>query len=472
MKTVFNNTFKQAVRTKYLQVLSVILLLLFILIAFNSVIAYKARLQSFEKARETVRTAWLNQGPQNPHNSAHYGHFAFQPISAMQFLDNGIRPFTGAVLRLEAHAQNEAAFSPAEGRSELSRFGELSFAWMLQVLLPLFIIILCFNSISADKENQNLKLIAVQSLKLQSYVWGKVLSNYSLVMILAVAGLLIQLTAYKTVTAADTHIPFRTILVWFLLYAIYLLIITGFSVLVSAWVRHGKTSLVVQVSAWVLLMIVMPKITANAGGKIYPMEHKFDFKKASGEDRKKGINGHDPSDERSRIFEDSLLKHYGVKSLADLPINADGLLMQADEDYANLVYDKHFKRVRNNIARQNSISRWASFVNPYLSLRNISMSVCESDFNSQLNFLADAEKYRRYLIKKLNFSLAYDGSKTNDWDWKVTPDYWATVKDISYSQMSIKGKLENTAVEITALITMLLLMATAVVITSKKITVL
>jgi hypothetical protein len=60
MKTVFNNTFKQAVRTKYLQVLSVILLLLFILVAFNSVIAYKAGLQSFEKARETVRTAWLN----------------------------------------------------------------------------------------------------------------------------------------------------------------------------------------------------------------------------------------------------------------------------------------------------------------------------------------------------------------------------------------------------------------------------
>ena len=83
---------------------------------------------------------------------------AISMVTAMHFLDNGIRSFAGSILRLEAHAQNEAAFSPAEDKTELSRFGDMSFAWMLQVLMPLFIILLCFNAVNADRENQNLKL--------------------------------------------------------------------------------------------------------------------------------------------------------------------------------------------------------------------------------------------------------------------------------------------------------------------------
>ncbi len=164
MKTIFLHTITNALRQKYLQVLVVILFLLFGLVALNSVIAYKAKLQSFEKVRQSVRTAWLNQGPQNPHSSAHYGSYIFQPVDAMQFLDNGIRPFAGSILKLEAHAQNEATFSPVQDKSELSRIGELNFAWMLQVLLPLFIILLCFNAVSTDRESQNLKLLAAKAL--------------------------------------------------------------------------------------------------------------------------------------------------------------------------------------------------------------------------------------------------------------------------------------------------------------------
>lgn len=169
LQSIFVQTIVNTLRQKYLLVLTAVLIVLYILIAFSSMVAYKARMESFEKARASVRTAWLQQGPQNPHSSAHYGHYIFQPIDDMQFLDNGIRAFTGSVLRLEAHIQNEAVFSPAQDKTELSRFGDMSFAWLLQILLPLFIIILCFTAVSADKENQNLKLLYAQGLLLQHW---------------------------------------------------------------------------------------------------------------------------------------------------------------------------------------------------------------------------------------------------------------------------------------------------------------
>jgi ABC-2 type transport system permease protein len=478
MKSIYTQTITNAFRQKHLQVLGLVLLMLFALVAFNSIVAYKARMQSFEKARETVRNAWLNQGPQNPHNSAHYGHFIFQPVDAMQFLDNGIRSFAGSILRLEAHAQNETAFSPAQDKTEISRFGDMSFAWILQVLMPLFIILLCFNAISADRENQNLKLLSAQGISNSNYLWGKIGSLYTVVISLSLFGLIIQLMAYQIFANGVGSIEFTTIASWFLLYATYLFSLTGLSVLVSAWLKKSNTSLVLQLSCWILLMIVMPKITASAGAALYPMEQKSTFNKALKEDREKGIDGHNPADERSKKFMDSVIAYYKIDTNkvkdvnAALPINVDGLVMQADEEYANLVYDKHFKRVRENIVLQNSVSKYASFVNPYLAIRNTSMGISQSDFSSHLNLLFEAEQYRRYLIKNLNDKMAYGGSKTGDWDWKVDAKYWETVKDFTYPSATIWQTMKVNIVEISAIFFWLLLLVIGVIITSKKLTVL
>lgn len=474
MKSIFSQTITSALRQKHLQVMSAILLLLFALVAFNSVVAWKAKMQSFEKAKQAVRTAWLNQGPQNPHSSAHYGHYIFQPVTAMHFLDNGIRSFAGSIIRLEAHAQNEAAFSPATDKTELSRFGEMSYAWMLQVLMPLFIILLCFNAVSADRENQNLKLLSAQGIGNSPYLWGKILSLYTVVISLASAGLLLQLLTYQLIAGDAGTFSLSGIAVWFSIYAVYLLVLTGFSVLVSAWVRKSSESLVMQLAWWVFFMIVMPKITAGAGAAIYPMEHKAVFDKALKEDREKGIDGHNPADERAKLFMDSVVAHYKIDTSkvkdvnAALPVNVDGLVMQADEEYANLVYDKHFARIRKTITDQNSISKYASIINPYLAIRNVSMAVSGSDFNSHLNLLADAEVYRRYLIKTLNDKMAYGGSKTGDWDWKVDSKYWETIKDFTYPATTLQKSLSACAAELMALVLWLLLVLLGVTFTAKK----
>jgi ABC-2 type transport system permease protein len=478
MRSIFSQTITNALRQKHLQVLAAVLILIFALVAFNSVVAYKARMDSFEKVKQAVRKAWLNQGPQNPHSSAHYGHYIFQPVDPMQFLDNGIRPFAGSILRLEAHAQNEAAFSPAQDKTELSRFGDMSFAWMLQVLMPLFIILFSFNAVSAERESQNLKLLSAQGIRNCSYLWGKILSHYSVAISLSLAGLFIQLLAYQLFVSGSGATYFSGIAVWFLLYAAYLFVLTGLSVLISAWVKKSSTSLVTQLACWILLMIVMPKITAGAGAALYPMEHKAVFNKALKEDREKGIDGHNPADERSKKLMDSVIAHYKIDTNkvkdvnAALPVNVDGLVMQADEEYANLVYDKHFKRVRDNIVKQNSISKYAAFISPYLAIRNTSMAISQSDFISHLNLLISAETYRRYLIKELNDKMAYGGSKTGDWDWKVNAKFWETVKDFTYPTTKLSQRIKTSGIEIAAMLFWVLLVTAGVVITSKKITVL
>lgn len=472
MKTVFFQTIQLSMRIRHLQFMAGLFLVLNILVALNTSIAYRTREESFDRARHQVRSAWLNQGERNPHSSAHYGHYIFQPVDAMQFLDNGIRQFSGSVLRLEAHAQHEAGFAPAEDTSEMSRMGELNFAWLLQVLTPLFIILLCFNAVSQDRESQNLKMMAIQGISMQQYLWGRITANYSISLLLVISGLLIQGIAFALFTGNFGNLLTGQLLFWFVLYAVYIFIITTASVLISSQVKYSRSSLVLQLALWVLLVVIVPRITANAGEAIYPQEHKTEFNRLLREDREKGIDGHNPRDERSRNFMDSLKKHYKVDSVKHLPVNADGLRMQADEDYANMVYDKHFSRIRRRIQQQNSISSTVSLFNPYLAIRNLSMTVSQSDYHSQLDLFAAAEQYRRYLIRELNHKMAYGGSKTGDWDWTTNQEFWKTIRDFDYPQTSLGKRLYRYRPELISLLFWLLCSLIAVKRASTKITVL
>ena len=61
-------------------------------------------------------------------------------------------------------------------------------------------------------------------------------------------------------------------------------------------------------------------------------------------ERNQGIDGHNPYDKRREALKNKYLSDYQVDSLSQLPINFDGIVMQADEEYGNLVWDKHFGR--------------------------------------------------------------------------------------------------------------------------------
>ena len=137
------------------------------------------------------------------------------------------------------------------------------------------------------------------------------------------------------------------------------------------------------------------------------------------EDRSKGIDGHNPTDKRREELKRKYLAEYEVDSLKNLPINFDGIVMQEDEEYGNIVWDKHFGNNYNILQKQKVLYQVLGFLNPFASLQNASMGFCGTDMIHHLDFLKKSEDYRRYLIKSLNDKHAYGGSKTGDWKWTV-----------------------------------------------------
>jgi len=103
--------------------------------------------------------------------------------------------------------------------------------------------------------------------------------------------------------------------------------------------------------------------------------------------------------------------------------------MQANEDYAQMVYDKYAAETDSIIRLQNDITRYAALVDPYLAMRSISTALCGTDYMHQWDFDTSARRYRNDFIRLLNMQLAYKG-KADQHFYQAMPGFDYTPPDI------------------------------------------
>lgn len=384
-----------------------------------------------EAAQREARNQWLGQGDKNPHSAAHYGTYAFRPQSALSYVDFGLDRYLGHVIYLEGHRQNPARFSAAQDGGALLRFGELTVAFVLQLLVPLLVIFLCFNAITREREEATLCMLLGQGVSGRQVVFGKILGLGAVTGLVVFPALLLSTALLfftgETAPTGDLLARAAWLTVFYLLYAA--VFVVG-SVLVSA---HSQTSTVALLSLlgfWIGACVLLPKATANLGATLHPAPSRFEFIRALHEDEEKGLNGHDPASQRMKELERKILVQYGVDSLSQLPINFDGLAMQESEKYTTRVNDKHFGNLRTIYQRQNRVADWASLLNPYLAVRSLSMGLAGNDYAQFVDFQQRAEAYRFRMVEFLNHYMR-DNSKTGDWEFKV--NIWDDLPDFAYT---------------------------------------
>ena len=203
---------------------------------------------------------------------------------------------------------------------------------------------------------------------------------------------------------------------------------------------------------WVLWTIFLPKIIGNSVEKISPLPSRVDFQNAMDSDRSKGIDGHNPSAEREEELIKETLAKYNVNNLEELPVNFTGILMQADEEYGNEVWDKHFGDLYTQLQSQKMYYQLSGLFNPFVSAQNLSMATSGTDMFHHLDFLKQAENYRRFFIKKLNDEYAFGGSRTGERGWKASNEFFRSIKDFSYKEGSFLSILSKYLIDIFCLI--------------------
>ncbi|MGK0329216.1 MAG: ABC-2 type transport system permease protein [Paraglaciecola sp.] len=466
MLEIIKNEWRFLVRSRIFLSISIAFILILLLAVFLGNYQTQKQEQTHQNAKEHVRQQWVSIDDMNPHSAAHFGTYVFKPSNLLSSLDEGVSSVTGNVLRVEGHVQNEIIHSEASQMQAVSRFGKLKPSLLLQYMVPLLLIFLAFNTVSKEKESGRLKLLVLQGAKPLQIILSKTLSVWFYGLLL----LTFTLVLYTILNFQSfTYEIFTRTILFFLSYCFYYFIISGLTVFFSARWQNATLALTSMLGVWIIWTLFLPNMLMSSAEKWHSLPSRNEFQSAMKEDRSKGMDGHNPADKRGFALKEKVLQEYGVDSLSQLPINFDGMRMQADEEYGNSVWDKHFGNNRDVLQKQKQSFQLGGIINPFISLKNTSMGFMASDNLHHQEFLLQVENYRRVFIKMLNDKQTYGGSKTGNWGWKEDNAFFKSVPDFNYKPTQISVVLSNYMLDIGLLFLWSVLVIVLIVFGTKKI---
>lgn len=431
-----------------------ILLLYAIFLGWKS---YTDQNQSSAKYQEQSRKDWLRNPNKNPHRMAHYGNFAFRKSTSLSVFEFGMQPYFGNVIYLEAHTQNSANFSEAGFSNSMLRFGEISVAMVLQILLPLLIFFLGFNCIATERENGALKLLLSQGISWKQLLFGKIIGVASVMLLLFVPTIIVLVFVWVllqnfTISADETI----KMVLFILFHFIYLIFFCAIAVLISASSKTSKKALVLLIGIWLVFTIILPRGTQAMGSYIYEAPSKIAFNSAIEKDILKEGDSHNANDSHYKAIKDSLLLVYKVDSVQKLPFNYNGFIMKEGEKISANIYNKHLETLLQVYKKQNSFSRAVSVFNPYIAIKNLSMALSNTDYDSYIDFQKQAEAYRYEMAQKMNVLLIKYISNTKpkptDKPNKIDKKNWEELGEFNYEPKGVWTVLKNEIISIISII--------------------
>jgi ABC-2 type transport system permease protein len=421
---------KETFREGRFRIAGGILLTLLVVATAISYNYYRYVQQQHEQARTNARAVWTSQDAKNPHSAAHYGTHAFKPKSPLSLIDQGVDKFAGISIFLEAHSRNEAQFVAAADQTGLARFGDLTPDFILLFIVPLLTILMGYNAFGKERENGTLRLLQSQGVPTWKLALGKWWGLYLPVAVLTtglflVAGLLLS------------AVPDFGLFSWSALglllgvYLLYYAIFANLTLLISGWSKRSSIALVALLAVWIVACLAAPKAASNFADAIYPYPTRQEFAAGIQEDKKKGLDGHNPWSKEAKELEQEVLAEYGVDSVQQLPFNFAGYRMQKGEEHEAEVYFKHYNLLKDQYRNQTRFYRLSAALSPFLPTRFLSMALARTDYHGHWDFTDAAERYRLQMMEALNMDLA-ENTQFGDWAYQADRSLWENIPAFDY----------------------------------------
>jgi ABC-2 type transport system permease protein len=385
-----------------------------------------------EFAQKGTREQWLGQGKKNPHSAAHYGIYAFKPKVPLSLLDPGTDGFTGVAVWLEAHKQNEFKYRPAQDATAVQRFGELTGATVLQLLVPLLIVLLAFNAFAGERELGTLRQLLSLGVRPPDLAAGKALGIAGALALLLVPAGIVAVAAMTASSTSQEMLAALPRMAWMGLgYGLYFGAFLGVSLAVSAAAASSRSALILLLGFWMFNGLIAPRAASDIAKAVWPTPSAFEFGHKMEEQLSQGVDGHNSADTRIAKLREELFRKYHVNKIEDLPVNFAGMRLQAGEEYGNGVFDAAYSQLWQTFARQDAVHRIVALVAPGLATRSVSMGFSGTDFPQHAHFAKAAEEYRRIVQRTMNDDLIRNASNSSP--YLAGDSLWQKVPPFEYS---------------------------------------
>ena len=391
-------------------------------------------------AQATAREHWETQGEKNPHSAAHYGIYAFKPRLALSFVDEGVDPYTGTSVWLEAHRQNDFLLRPAQDATAAQRIGALTAAQVLQHLVPLLIILLTFGALAGERERGTLRQLLASGIGRRDLAVGKALGVAGALGLLLVPAAVVGAAALVVANPGPAASPLARGAVLAGVYLAYFTAFLALSLAVSAWARSARTALVVLLAVWVVNGLVAPRVAVDLSKWLHPTPSALEFARTVEREMATGAGDISPPDRDASTRR--LLAEYGVARVEDLPINAVGVYLQESEEFGNRIFDRNYGALWDTFERQGVVHETVALAAPLLAVRTLSMGLAGTDVEQHRHFAVAAETYRRDLMRRMNGDMT-ENSLTGDFTYTVGAEVWEAVPPLQYAAPTLGWVLGN-----------------------------
>jgi len=130
--------------------------------------------------------------------------------------------------------------------------------------------------------------------------------------------------------------------------------------------------------------------------------------------------------------------------------------MSKGEEQTAKIYNNQHKKLVDTYRKQNSITNSLVLLNPYLAIKNVSMSFSGTDFDTYVSFLSQTEDYRYKQSQYMNeLQMKFISNKATSSEGKINvidKSYWKSTPKFNYEYISVYKTIQK---QLSAIITLI-----------------
>ncbi len=173
-------------------------------------------------------------------------------------------------------AFNVFGFEVAKGSSNplLKVSQGLSWSFIVTMILSFMALLFAFDSVSGEKEQKTLALSFSNRVSRGTILFGKFLSNISVLLVTEITGIIISILLIIIVgnVPVDLHFLIETG-GFVILSGLFISCFTAFGMLASVASKYSNVSLMISLSIWLLFVIIIPNTAVFWANRLFPIEH-------------------------------------------------------------------------------------------------------------------------------------------------------------------------------------------------------
>jgi ABC-type transport system involved in multi-copper enzyme maturation permease subunit len=201
------------------------------------------------------------------------GIYMYRQPSLLSVLVSGVEGDSARRANLNNYTSPVTDVSHYNNNPILALFGLLDLEFIVKTILSLFAILFTYDTISGEREMGTLKLNLSNQVKRSTFIIGKLLGNFLLILLPFIIPLLLGLLILQFIPGIEFTGEdwIRTILLVFG-FMLYLVAFYSLGIMVSSLTRSSNISFLILLMLWVVFIAIVPRVAVLTAQSIEPVE--------------------------------------------------------------------------------------------------------------------------------------------------------------------------------------------------------